>query len=199
MEDLLAQSAAFNWNTREEQMTTERKYADLMYNLSQNLTYDQIEAAKRKDWWYNRQFWQDRFKQLVRQKFAQQYAGVSNPLQKVMNDILQGNKGFNYDISTNREGHSISYSLAHKDYKGVTVPSMISEGVYGYYPGEFPQHSILRALYGQEAMSKSARFGTYIDGPNYSLRNVDAAEVRQVLRKVFNFPDFDIANLTVYT
>ena len=168
-------------------------YENIIYDLSQYLTQDQIDAERQKNMEYDRLFYNDKFKQLVRQKFSQSNQGVANPTQKLIDDILNNNKGFTYTVNNKGEGHTITYLKGN--YGGEEI-SRFMESVRSYGP-EHENYSILLDLYGNEAKGKNSK-GQIMFSPNYSLEKPDRAEVRQILRAITSLPDFDVDKLRVY-
>lgn len=163
----------------------EKIYSDNMYKLSKNLSFDEIHIARQKDFAYNNLFFEERFKNLLREK---SHWGL-------LEQILQNNNGFLYQFSTGGKNLYGDHFIQYLPNPPVILTPTIRESIIIDTPGNY---SLLKRLYGTNAMYKDSR-GAYVDGPNYRLVNVGPNEVRRILEEIFDSPLFDVAKLSIFT
>lgn len=113
-----------------------------------------------------------------------------------VNDIYNKVKnGFSYIISEKEGGHSLDYVPKTNGYEPVLTELVrVHSGVYA---PDYRNQSILRNLFGSNAMPTTVR-GIVSDGPNYVFENPTVDQVKEVLNVLVNRPDFDEAKLVIH-
>ena len=182
LNESLSDSSVGNRNPDKSIIKLVKSNEDILYELSRHLTLKELRNLCLTNKEYQRICQHERVLELFRQKLKQEQ-------EEMVNEIYnKAKKGFNYTFTYRDEGHVLSY------YPRL---GLLAEAVRVYTDErgnrleDYRQQSILRRLFGTEAMIKNTRGGIY-DGPNYRIDNSTSDQIKQVLNVLVHRPDFDI-------